>query len=48
MHAEVRRMLKGMAAHFVWNSRQKNERMAIGLFIAEAFIVAVLVVVVSQ
>ena len=31
---------------FVWNSRQKNERMAIGLFIAGAVIVLVLVVVV--
>ena len=27
---------------FVWNSRQKNERMAIGLFIAGAVIVLVL------
>ena len=33
---------------FVWNSRQKNERLAIGLFIAGALIVVVLVVVVSQ
>jgi hypothetical protein len=32
----------------VWNSRQRNERMAIGLFIAGAVIVVVLVVVVSQ
>ena len=33
---------------FVWNSRQRRERLAIGLFIAGAVIVAVLVVVVSQ
>jgi hypothetical protein len=33
---------------FVWNSRQRNERLAIGLFIAGAVIVVVLVVVVSQ
>jgi hypothetical protein len=32
----------------VWNSRQRNERLAIGLFIARAVIVVVLVVVVSQ
>ena len=32
----------------VWNSRQKNERMAIGLFIAGAVIVVVLIAVVSQ
>jgi hypothetical protein len=31
---------------FVWNSRQRNEPLAVGLFIAGAFIVAVLVVVV--
>jgi len=31
---------------FVWNSRQKNERLALGLFIAGAVIVVVLVVVV--
>ena len=30
---------------FVWNSRQRNERLAIGLFIAGALIVVVLVVV---
>jgi hypothetical protein len=35
-------------AFFVWNSRQRNERLAIALFIAEAVIVVVLVVVVSQ
>jgi uncharacterized membrane protein YidH (DUF202 family) len=32
----------------VWNTRQRNERRAIGLFIAGAVIVVVLVVVVSQ
>ena len=32
----------------VWNSRQRNERLAIGLFIAGAVIIVVLVVVVSQ
>ena len=31
---------------FVWNSRQRNERLAVELFIAGAVIVAVLVVVV--
>ena len=31
---------------FVWNSRQRNERLAVGLFIAGAVIVVVLVVVV--
>jgi hypothetical protein len=31
---------------YVWNSRQRDERIAIGLFIAGAVIVAVLVVVV--
>jgi hypothetical protein len=34
---------------FVWNGRQRNERLAVGLFIAGAVIVMVLVaVVVSQ
>ena len=33
---------------FVWNSRQRNERLAVGLFIAGAIIVVVLVIVVSQ
>jgi uncharacterized membrane protein YcjF (UPF0283 family) len=34
---------------FVWNSRQRNERLAIGLFIAGAVIVVVLVgVIVAQ
>jgi hypothetical protein len=32
---------------FVWNSRQRNERLAIGLVIAGAVIVLVLVVVVA-
>ena len=31
---------------FVWNSRQRNERLAVGLFIAGAVIVLVLVAVV--
>ena len=31
---------------FVWNSRQRNERLAVGLFTAGAVIVVVLVVVV--
>jgi hypothetical protein len=31
---------------FVWNSRQRNERLAVGLFIAGAVIVVVLAVVV--
>ena len=33
---------------YVWNSRQKNERMAIGLFIAGAVIVVALIVVVAS
>jgi hypothetical protein len=33
---------------FVWNSRQRNERLAVGLFIAGAIIVLVLVVVVAS
>jgi hypothetical protein len=32
----------------VWNSRQRNERLAIGLFIAGAIIVVVLVAVVAS
>jgi uncharacterized membrane protein len=32
---------------YVWNSRQKNERLAIGLFIAGAVIVVALVAIVS-
>jgi len=35
------------AGFYVWNSRQKNERLAIELFIAGAVIVAALVAVVS-
>ena len=37
-----------VTSFFVWNSRQKNERLAIGLFIAGAVIVLVLVVVVTS
>jgi Mn2+/Fe2+ NRAMP family transporter len=33
---------------FVWNSRQRNERLAIGLFIAGALIVVVLLVVAAS
>jgi hypothetical protein len=33
---------------FIWNSRQKNERLALGLFIAGAVIVLVLVVVIAS
>ena len=33
-------------AFFVWNSRQRNERLAVGLVIAGAVIVVVLVAVV--
>jgi hypothetical protein len=33
---------------FVWNSRQRNERLAVGLFIAGAVIVVGLVVVVAS
>ena len=33
---------------FIWNSRQRDERMAIGLFIAGVVIVLVLVVIVSD
>ena len=33
---------------FVWNGRQRDERLALGLFIAGAVIVAVLVVVVAS
>jgi hypothetical protein len=32
---------------FVWNSRQRNEPLAVGLFIAEAVIILVLVAIVS-
>ena len=37
-----------VTSFFVWNSRQRNERLAIGLFIAGAVIVLVLVVVVTS
>ena len=33
---------------FVWNSRQKNERLAVGLFIAGAVIVVALVAVAAS
>jgi hypothetical protein len=33
---------------FVWNGRQRNERLALGLFIVGAVIVVVLVVVVAS
>jgi hypothetical protein len=33
---------------YVWNSRQKNEQMAIGLFAAGAVIVVVLIVLVAS
>ena len=33
---------------FVWNSRKRNERLAVGLFIAGAVVVVVLVVVVAS
>ena len=33
---------------YVWNSRQKNERSTIGLFIAGAVIVVALIVVVAS
>jgi hypothetical protein len=35
-----------LSGFLVWNSRQRNERLAIGLFIAGAVIVVLLVVVV--
>jgi hypothetical protein len=37
-----------IALFFAWNSRQRNERLAVGLFIAGAVIVLVLVVVVAS
>ena len=37
-----------VTSFFVWNGRQKNERLAVGLFIAGAVIVLVLVVVVTS
>jgi hypothetical protein len=33
---------------FIWNSRQKNERLAFGLFIGGLFIVMVLLAVVAS
>jgi hypothetical protein len=36
-----------VTSFFVWFSRQRNERLALGLFIAGAVIVSVLVVVVA-
>ena len=36
-----------LTSFFIWNSRQKNERMAVGLFIAGLVIVLVLVAVVA-
>jgi hypothetical protein len=35
-----------VTSFFVWNGRQRNERLAVGLFIAGAVIVVVLAVVV--
>jgi hypothetical protein len=35
-----------MMGFFVWNGRQRNERLALGLFIAGAVIVVVLAIVV--
>ena len=32
---------------FVWNSRQRNERLAVGLFLAGALIVVALVAIVA-
>jgi hypothetical protein len=37
-----------VTSFFVWNSRKRNERLAVGLFIAGAVIVVVLVVVVAS
>ena len=37
-----------MTSFFVWNSRQRNERLAVGLFIAGAVIVVALLVVVVE
>jgi hypothetical protein len=37
-----------VTSFFVWNNRQRNERLAIGLFIVGAVIVLVLVVVVAS
>ena len=35
------------ASFFIWNSRQRNEHLAIGLFIAGVVIVLMLVIVVA-
>jgi hypothetical protein len=37
-----------VTSFLVWNSRQRNERLAVGLFIAGAVIIAVLVVVAAS
>ena len=37
-----------VTSFFVWNSRQKNERLAFGLFIGGLFIVMVLLAVVAS
>jgi hypothetical protein len=37
-----------VTSFFVWNNRQRNERLAVGLFIAGSVIVLVLVVVVAS
>jgi hypothetical protein len=37
-----------VTSFFIWNGRQKNERLAVGLFIAGAVIVLVLIVVVTS
>jgi hypothetical protein len=42
------RVMSRLHEEFVWNSSQRNERLAIALFIAGAVIVVVLVVVVRQ
>ena len=37
-----------VTSFFIWNGRQKNERLAVGLFIAGAVIIVALVVVVGS
>jgi cytochrome bd-type quinol oxidase subunit 1 len=37
-----------VAGCFAWNSRQRNERLALGLFIAGAVILVVLVILVAD
>ena len=37
-----------VTSFFIWNSRQKNERLAVGLFIGGLVIVVVLVAVVAS